>query len=119
MLKDYRPVLLLCALLAACHRESDVRGVYVAQDHSGALFLCDEGKLRVVNDSALRARYELTVGGHVPAFVRLRGIRGRSGSPKGGGQWWFQVHEILEVRPRVAEDCPGVAQPVTPLLSNL
>lgn len=109
-------VLLLGVLVAACHRESEVQGVYMAQGGSGVLFPCDEDKVRVVRDSALQVRYNVETRGNEPVFVRLRGIKGRSGSPKGGGQWWFLVREVIEVRPRVAGDCPGVAPKIGPLL---
>jgi len=105
-------VLLGCALFAACHRPTEVRGVYVNGDSSGTLFPCDDPKISItVQDSMLRT------AGNTPVFVRLRGVKGHAGSIY-GGQRFFQVQQILEVRPRAAGECPGVADPITPLLPD-
>jgi hypothetical protein len=83
------------------------------------LFPCDDAKIRlVVQDSALAAEYRSRTAALEPLFVRLRGIERRSGSPKGGGQRHFHVQQILEMRARVSGECPGVAQPIAPLLST-
>jgi hypothetical protein len=103
-------VLLGCALLVACHRPTEVRGIYVNGDSSGTLFPCDDPKVSItVQDSTLG-----TVGDK-PVFVRLRGVNSRSGSIYSGRRF-FQVQQILEVRPRAAGECPGVAQSIAPLL---
>ncbi len=103
----------------ACHRPTEVRGVYLTRDGSGVLFPCDDSR-RVVDvpDSALAARYHSVATAHEPLFVRLRGIKGHAGSPKGSPRYYFLVHEILEIRVRASSDCPDVAQPITPLLSG-
>jgi hypothetical protein len=107
--------LFFVATVSACHRVREVHGVYIGQDGYGMFFPCDDPKLLVVvQDSALAAKYRSIVTAHEPVFVRLRGIQGHSGSPKGGGQWLFEVRQILEVRPRAAGECPGVAQPIAP-----
>jgi hypothetical protein len=113
------PGILVCATVAAvaCHRPTEVRGVYLGQDRSGVLFPCDDSRRVVdVSDSALAVRYHSVARVHEPVFVRLRGIKGHAGSPKGSPQYYFLVHEILEIRVRASSDCPDVAQPITPLL---
>jgi hypothetical protein len=105
-------VLLGCAFVVACHRPTEVRGVYVNGDSSGTLFPCDDPKIAIsVQDSTLRT------AGNTPVFVRLRGVKGHAGSIY-GGQRFFQVQQILEVRPRAAGECPGVADPIAPLLPD-
>jgi hypothetical protein len=105
-------VLLGCALLVACHRPTEVRGVYVNADSSGTLFPCDDPKISInVLDSTLRRV------GNKPVFVRLRGVNGHSGSIY-YGQRYFQVQQILEVRARAAGECPGVAEPIAPFLPD-
>lgn len=111
-----RIVLLLSLVLAACHRPTEVRGLYVSQDGVGTFFPCDDAKATVaVQDSTLDARYRAAASGSVPMFVRLRGVKGHSGSIY-GGQRLFQVQQVLEVRPRASGECPGIAQPIAPLL---
>ena len=109
--------LALLLVVGGCHRPTEVQGLYVSQDGLGAFFPCDDPKMRmVVNDPALDARYRSLASVHEPLFVRLRGIKGHSGSPKGGGQHLFEVQEIREVRARTSGECPGVAQSIAPLL---
>lgn len=109
-------VLVVCALLVACHRPTEVRGLYINGDSSGFLFPCDDPKIAIiVQDSALTTRYRTTAAANEPVFVHLRGVKGHSGSIYGGGRF-FDVQQILEVRPRAAGECPGVAQPIAPLL---
>ena len=112
-------ILVLAALVVACHRPTEIRGVYVSHDGSGTLFPCDNSR-RVVDfrDSALADRYHSVATGNEPVFVRLFGIRGHAGSPKGSPQYYFLVHEILEIRVRANTDCPGIAQPLPRLLSG-
>jgi hypothetical protein len=103
---------LACALLAACHRPTEVRGIYVNADTTGTLFPCDDPKVSIaVQDSTLRAV------GNKPVFVRLRGVKGHAGSIY-GGQRFFQVQQILEVRSRATGECPGVAESITPYLPD-
>jgi hypothetical protein len=112
-----RALVCLAVVLMACHRPAEVRGLYINQDGMGMLFPCDDARIRlVVQDTALEVRYWSMVSAHEPLFVRLRGIKSRSGGPKGGGQRFFEVQGILEVRPRASGECPGVAQPIAPLL---
>ena len=113
-----RSLALVCtAVLLGCHRPTEVHGLYINQDGSGMFFPCDDPNiLVVVQDSALEARYWSTVAAHEPVFVRLRGIKGHSGGPKGGGQRFLEVQQILEVRARARGECPGVAQPIAPML---
>jgi hypothetical protein len=111
-------VLLGCALLVGCHRPTEVRGVYVNDDSSGTLFPCDDPKVAIaVPDSALTTRYHATTVAHKPVFVRLRGIRRQSGSIY-SGRPYFLVQQILEVRPRAAGECPGVAESISPFLPD-
>ena len=111
-------VLVFAALLVGCGRSSEIRGIYVNQDGAGTLFPCDDARIKFsVQDSALQARYRSLTSGYEAVFVRLRGTKSRSGSPKGGGQRHVRVQEILEVRERTQEDCPNVAQHIPQRLS--
>ena len=95
--------------------QKEMSGIYISQAGVGALFPCGDAGIRfVVQDSALGARADAVQ----PAFVRLRGVKSRSGSPKGGGQRHFQVQQILEVRERANGECPGVGPSIAPLLST-
>lgn len=112
----FQGVVLLSAALVACHRPTEVRGLYLAGAGSGWFFPCDDSKtVVVVQDTALVARYQHIATSNEPVFVRLRGIKGHEGSIY-GGQRSFKVQQILEVRPRAGGECPAVAQPVAPLL---
>jgi hypothetical protein len=111
-------VLIACALLAACHRPTEVHGMYVTADSAGTLFPCDEPKVAItVEDTALMTRYRATAVANKAVFVRLRGVNGHSGSIYGGRRY-FQVQQILEVRPRAAGECPGVAAPIAGFLPD-
>jgi hypothetical protein len=107
---------MLLAALFACHPSTEVHGMYVNQGGSGYLFPCDDPKSAiVVQDSSLELRYHQTaMSPNQPVFVRLRGVKGHEGSIY-GGQKYFEVRQILEVRPRAAGECPRVAQPLTGL----
>ena len=112
-----RLVLVLAAVSIGCHRPTEVRGMYLNYDGKGTLFPCDNSRLAMdVPDAALAARYDSLAVGHEPLFVRLRGIKGHAGSPKGGASYYFLVHQVLELRGRASGECPGVAQPIAPLL---
>ena len=105
---------LLAAMLVACHRPTEIRGLYVSQARSGTLFPCDDPQLALdVPDLLLAARYRSVAKVSEPVYVRLRGIKGHSGSPKGSSRYYFQVQQILELRSRASGECPGVAQPLT------
>lgn len=97
----------------ACHRPTEIRGVYLNQSGSGTLFPCDDARHTLdVPDSTLATRYHSLATAGQPFYVRLRGIKGHSGSPKGGSRYYFQVQQILEIRPRASGECPDVAQPL-------
>jgi hypothetical protein len=109
-------VLLASALLVACHRPTEVRGMYVSDDSSATLFPCNDAKIAMaVPDSALTTRYHATTVAGKPLFVRVRGVVRHSGSIY-SGRPYFQVQQILEVRPRAAGECPGVGEPITTFL---
>jgi hypothetical protein len=92
--------------------------MYVSADGAGTLFPCDEPKVAImVEDTALMTRYRATAVANKPVFVRLRGVNGRSGSIYSGRRY-FQVQQILEVRPRAAGECPGVAAPIAGFLPD-
>ncbi len=111
-------VLIAGALLGACHRPTEVSGMYVNGDSSGTLFPCSDPKVAIqVQDSALAARYRTAAVANKQVFVRLRGVNGRSGSIYSGRRY-FQVQQILEVRPRAAGECPGVAPPIAGFLPD-
>ena len=118
MRPDLYYALALAALLVGCGRSSEIRGIYVNQDGVGTLFPCDDARTKFsVQDSALQAQYRSLTTGYEPVFVRLRGTKSRTGSPKGGGQRHVRVQEILEVRARAPGDCPNTAQPIPQRLS--
>jgi hypothetical protein len=100
------------AVLAACHRPTEVRGLYVYQDGFGTFFPCDDPNSVVfVPDTALATRYRSTTSApHQVAYVHLRGVRTRSGSIY-SGRPYFVVEQIIEVRPRASGECPSVAPP--------
>jgi hypothetical protein len=108
-------LVVISGVVAACQRPVEVRGLYV-NDHGPGNFLpCDQPKTIVlVQDSALVARYRVTATQpYQPVFVRLRGVPVDSGSIY-GGQHYFLVQRILEVRPRQSGECPG-ASPALPI----
>ena len=111
--------LLLCTAIAACHRATEVRGIYVSQDGAGAFFPCDDPKTVVlVPDSALAARYQRTVNTpNEGVYVHLRGINHRSGSIYSGRRY-FVVQQILELRSRAQGECPRVAHPLSSVLPS-
>ncbi len=112
----FQRLVLFPAVLLACHRPTEVRGLYLTGADSGWFFPCDDAKTVVsVQDTALVARYQHIATSNQPVFVRLRGIKGHEGSIYGGRRY-FNVQQILEVRPRASGECPAVAQPVAPLL---
>jgi hypothetical protein len=111
--------LLLCWALGACHRPTEVRGIYVSQDRAGTLFPCDDPKSAViVSDTALAARYQRALSTpNEGLYVRLRGINARSGSIYSGRRY-FVVQQILEVRARARSECPQVAHPLSSVLPS-
>jgi MFS family permease len=110
---------ILVALLVACQRSSELKGVYVSVDASGTLFPCDSANVAlIVPDSGLALRYHSMAGAAAdPFFVRLRGVKRRSGSIYSGRRW-FQVQQILEIRPRAAGECPNVAHSASSILPS-
>jgi hypothetical protein len=109
-------VLVACA---ACHGSSDMAGVYVGMDRSGTFFPCDSANVALmVPDSALAARYQTLVASPgEPVFVRLRGVKRRSGSIYDGRRW-FQVQQVVELRARGRGECPRVAHSASTVLPS-
>ena len=109
--------LLYCVLLGACHRPTEISGIYVNQDGSGTLFPCNDPKLAMlVPDTVLAARYQaVATAPSQPVYVDLRGVDVRSGSIYDGRRY-FLVREIVAVRPRAEGECPRVAHPVSSVL---
>ena len=110
---------ILAIVLLGCERQSELNGVYVSVDASGTLFPCDSANVAfIVPDSALALRYHSMAGAPAdPFFVRLRGIKRRSGSIYSGRRW-FQVQQVLEIRPRATGECPGVAHAASAILPS-
>ena len=76
-----KAIALLSVALTACHRPTEVSGVYVNQDGTGTLFPCDDAKIAmIVQDTALVMRYRGIAKTNEPVFVRLRGVKGHEGS---------------------------------------
>jgi len=100
----------------ACHRSTEIRGIYVALDSTGTVIACDDPQHAViVQDSTLLNRYRsMTTGSIEPLLVRLRGVPGHAGSIYGGQRYFF-VQEILEMRPRNSGECARVAEPLKQL----
>lgn len=109
----------IVALVLSCQRPSELNGVYVSVDASGTLFPCDSANVAlIVPDSALALRYHsMASEAGDPFFVRLRGMKRRSGSIYSGRRW-FQVQQVLEIRPRATGECPGVAHPASAILPS-
>ncbi len=111
------PLAVITALVVACGRSVELRGLYAHDDGAGALLPCDQPTILLhVGDSALAARYrrEATRPYEV-LFVRLRGVRADSGSIHGGPHY-FRVGQILEMRARQQGECPNVARSVSSLV---
>lgn len=100
----------LALVVVACNRPADLGGIYVAGDGSGMLFPCDSANVAfMVPDSGVAAQYRALAGSPgAPVFVRLRGVKRRSGSIYDGRRW-FQVQQVLEIRARASGECPRVA----------
>jgi len=116
--RSYCSAAFVLAAFAACHRPTEMAGMYVVQDGMGSLFACDDPKRVVtVQDTALAARYRaLAAGSTQPLYVRVRGVAGHEGSIYGGGRYFF-VQQILEIRARKSGECPRVAQPASQMLA--
>jgi hypothetical protein len=117
-MKQVIPLLLVvisALALAGCHRPTEIRGLYLSYEATGTLFPCDNSHITMdVPDSTLAARHRSMAVGHEPLFVRLKGINGHAGSPKGSPRYYFLVQQVLEIRARAPGECPGVAQPIAP-----
>ena len=111
--------LLLTACIGACHRQTEVRGIYVSHNGAGTFFPCDEpNSAIIVPDSVLAARsQEVGKAPNEAVYVDLRGIKTRSGSIYSGRRY-FVVQQIVEVRARRAGECPQVAHPVSSVLPS-
>ena len=103
---------LLCLSISACHRATEVRGVYAYQNGLGSFFSCDDPHAVIfVPDTVLASRYRgLADSSSRLAYVRLRGLNTRSGSIY-SGRPYFVVLEILEIRLTTGEDCPKITPP--------
>jgi hypothetical protein len=112
-----RHLALLSLFIAACHRVTEVRGLYAYQSGVGTFFPCDDPNTMVyVPDTVLAARYRAVVDSSGIAFVRLRGISTRSGSIY-SGRPYFIVQQVLEIRARGNEDCPKITRRVLSVLA--
>jgi N-terminal of Par3 and HAL proteins len=106
-------IVLLSAALCGCHPTTEVAGMYVHQDSTGILVPCNDSRITmVVKNAALTSRYRAATQSNQPMFVRLRGVKGHEGSIY-GGQRYFDVQQVLELRPRGNGECPGALQPLT------
>ena len=112
-------LLLISGIVAACQRPVEVRGLYVNDHGPGNFLSCEQPKTIVlVSDSELVARYHATATQpYQPVFVRLRGVPVDSGSIY-GGQHYFLVQRVLEVRQRQDRECAG-ASPAFPLSATV
>jgi hypothetical protein len=103
-------LLLLLPVFSACQRQVDVSGTYLGFDSGGALVPCNQPRaIWRLADSTLAARYraQRTSQG---LFVRLIGVLRDSGSVYGAAHQsrahYFDVQQIIEARPRHANECP-------------
>jgi len=117
-MRTFRAAILVLAF-TACRRPSDMNGIYVSADSAGMFFPCDSADVAfLVPDSGLAVRYRNAVSApREPLFVRLRGVKRRSGSIYDGRRW-FQVQQVLEIRPRASGECPSVAHPLSTVLPS-
>jgi len=110
-------LVVVTAVLFACQRQVEVRGLYVNDGRTGYLFACDQpGSLTPlqVPDSALAAAYRLKAPGTgQPLFARVRGVRADSGSIYDSRRY-FLVHEVLEVRAPHSGECRFTGAPLNP-----
>ena len=117
-MRTLAPAALVMAFVA-CHPTSEVEGVYVSAGASSMLFPCDSAKVAfMVPDSGLAVQYRAVAASPAePVFVRLRGVKRRSGSIYDGRRW-FQVQQVLEIRKRRSGECPKVAQSAASVLPS-
>ncbi len=110
-------LVVVSAVVVACGRSVDVRGLYTHRDGSGTFIPCDgPTTLFSIADSALAARYRLTATRpYELLFVRLRGLRVDSGSIYGGRQY-LRVRELLELRARGTGECLNAAKSLASVL---
>jgi len=112
------PALLAIAFIS-CHRSSEMDGVYVSVDGSSMFFPCDSANVAfMVPDSSLAAQYRrVSPSPGEPLFVRVQGVKRRSGSIYDGRRW-FQVQQVLEIRRRASGECPNVAHSASTVLPS-
>ncbi len=113
-----RPIVLLLAavpLLAACQRQSEVRGLYVNNGTTGYLFACGAHRNPLyVPDSALAAAYRSkSLAPGQLMYVRLRAVLADSGSVYGGMRYVLRP-KVLEMRAPRTGDCPAMDTRVIP-----
>ena len=110
-------LVLLALCIAACHRPTEVRGLYAYQNGLGTFFPCDDPNTMVyVADTVVAARYRAVLDSNGIAYVRLRGISTRSGSIY-SGRPYFVVEQVLEIRARGTQDCPMITRRVLSVLA--
>ena len=104
------PAASLALACVACHGPSEIGGIYVSASGPAMLFPCDSANVAfLVPDSGIAAQYRAVAASPgEPLFVRLRGVKRRSGSIYDGRRW-LQVQQVLEIRARASGECPKVA----------
>jgi hypothetical protein len=108
---------LLATLCAACGRDIEVSAAYLNLNDDAAIFPCDQPQsMWRVHDSALAAAYARQPAPSMPLFVRLRGVKADSGRIYGSAHY-FQVKQVLEVRPRRSGECPTSSDSAALMLS--
>lgn len=108
------------SLLVGCHKAVEVRGLYVQDDGTGTLFVCDHPDRIIVrvSDSALARHYRRNAARPSELlFVRVLGVAVDSGSIYSGSHHLL-VRQVLEVRRRREGECPGVATPLAPAMAS-
>lgn len=98
----------------ACHRSSELDGIYLTGNGPSRFLPCDSVNVMfVVPDSGLAAQAgTVAVSPGDLLFVRLRGVKRRSGSIYDGRRW-FQVEQVREIRRRASGECANVVQSAT------
>ena len=109
----------LVVTVVACHRSSELDGIYLTGNGPGTFLPCDSVNVMfMVPDSGLAAQTRaVAVSPGDLIFVRLRGVKRRSGSIYDGRRW-FQVEQVLEIRRRASGECPKVVESATTVLPS-